>query len=259
MKIAIFLASFLTCASILGADSGTLERIPLMVDQDKNLNAEGIASVEDVATNAVRVQIAEAKAEAVQATAQVVTNSVQAVVDNIMSNNVVVYRKGFSDSFAAYVVFTDSDRLIITDVVFSRSGSDLLVNLEYVCTADIGALKPTVMHHSTLTGGRSNFEQLADSAVATPVFHSGSQTISNETTGEEFTVSGYYTTTVTVAGAGASNQYFIWIKVEADTPSGDGMTIDLVNGVVGGKSVTVNWGGYKLTFVGGILKEVADE
>ena len=38
----------------------------MMVDQRGNLNVVGAASVADVATNAVKVQIAEAKAEAAQ-------------------------------------------------------------------------------------------------------------------------------------------------------------------------------------------------
>ena len=67
----------------------------VMVDQRGNLNAEGIASVQDVATNAVKAQVAEAKAEAAMTTARGVTDAIQGVVGNIMSNNVVVYRSGF--------------------------------------------------------------------------------------------------------------------------------------------------------------------
>ena len=255
-KYVMLLALVASSLTLFGA--GEITRTPLMVDENQNLNAEGVASVEDVATNAVKVQIAVAKAEAVEQTALQVKGDINTVVDNIMSNNVVVYRKGFADSFAAYVVFTDNDKLLITDVVFRRTGSNLEVDLEYVCTADVGAIKPKVMHHSTLQGGRENFDELADSSVTTPVFHSGTQTVENDQ-GESFTVSGYYTLTATVAGAGSENSYFIWIKIDADVPSGQGMTLDLVNGVTGGKTQTVNWGGYVLNFVGGVLKGVADE
>lgn len=254
-----YILSFaLIASSLMLFGAGEITRTPLMVDENQNLNAEGVASVEDVATNAVKVQIAVAKAEAVEQTAIQVKGDIDTVVDNIMSNNVVVYRKGFADSFAAYVVFTDNDKLLITDVVFRRTGANLEVDLEYVCTADVGAIKPRVMHHSTLQGGRENFDELADSNVTTPVFHSGTQTVENDK-GESFTVSGYYTLTSTVAGAGSENSYFIWIKIDADVPSGQGMTLDLVNGVTGGKTQTVHWGGYVLDFVGGVLKGVVDE
>lgn len=257
MKKCILLFA-LVASSLMTLLADELTRTPLMVDENQQLNAEGVASVEDVATNAVKVQVAVAKAEAVEQTALQVKGDIDTVVDNIMSNNVVVYRKGFADSFAAYVVFTDNDKLLITDVVFRRTGQNLEVDLEYVCTADVGALKPKVMHHSTLDGGRPNFDELSDSSVTTPAFHSGTQIVENDK-GESFTVSGYYTLTATVEGAGSNNSYFIWIKIDADVPSGQGMTLDLVNGVTGGKTQTVNWGGYVLNFVGGVLKGVADE
>ena len=81
----------------------------MMVDQRGHLNVEGVASVEDVATNAVKATIAEQKAAAAQHTAQGVTNALQAVAENIMSNNVVIYRSGFSDSFSALVIITDDE------------------------------------------------------------------------------------------------------------------------------------------------------
>ena len=102
-------------AGLTAAAAPNVTNTVMMVDQRGNLNVEGVASVEDVATNAVKVQIAEAKAAAAQDTARGVTNALQAVAENIMSNNVVIYRSGFSDSFAALVIFTDDDILAITE------------------------------------------------------------------------------------------------------------------------------------------------
>ena len=48
----------------------------------------------------------------------------------------------------------------------------------------------------------------------------------------------------------------MWIKADADAPSGDGTTLDLPNGVTGGISGEYVWGDKVLTFKGGILKEV---
>ena len=41
-------------------------------------------------------------------------------------------------------------------------------------------------------------------------------------------------------------------------PSGDGLTLDLPNGVTGGYTGEVEWGDKVLTFKGGMLTGVAD-
>ena len=223
----------------------------MMVDQRGNLNVEGVASVEDVATNAVKVQIAEAKAEVAQKTAQGVTSAIGTVVENIMSNNVVVYRSGFSDSFAALVVFTEDDILAIVEARWiERTDARIVVEVDYVSTADLGAVKPAVFHHNTLDGGRANFDELPESNVTAPVYHAEERTYAGQT------FAGYYTITATIPNPSGTSSYFLWIKADADAPSGDGTTLDLPNGVTGGISGEYVWGDKVLTFKGGILKGV---
>ncbi len=223
----------------------------MMVDQRGNLNVEGVASVEDVATNAVKVQIAEAKAEAAQQTAQGVTSAIGAVVENIMSNNVVVYRSGFSDSFASLVVFNEDDILAIVEARWIETTSArIVVEVDYVSTADLGAVKPAVFHHNTIDGGRDNFEELDDANVTAPVYHAEERTYNGQT------FAGYYTIRATIPNPSGTSSYFLWIKAEADAPSGDGATLDLPNGVTGGVSGEYVWGDKVLTFRGGILKGV---
>ena len=223
----------------------------MMVDQRGNLNVDGVASVAEVATNAVKVQIAEAKAAAAQETARGVTSAIGAVVENIMSNNVVVYRSGFSDSFAALVIFTENDALHIVDARWREmTASRIVVDIDYVSTADFGTVKPIVYHHNTVEGGRENFEQLADTNVTAPIYHAETVTFQ----GQPFT--GYYTITATIPNPESVESYFLWIKAEADAPSGDGTTLDLPNGVTGGVSGDFTWGDKVLTFQGGVLKGV---
>ena len=225
----------------------------VMVDQRGNLNAEGIASVADVATNAVKVQIAEAKADAAQSTAQGVTSALQAVVSNIMSNNVVIYRSGFSDSFAALVVVDENDILAIMDVRWVETDAAWIVaEVDYVFSGNIGSVKPIVMHHDTIEGGREDFAELDESYVTTPVHNAGSV----EYGGQMF--SGYYTVTVSIPNPSSTSNYFLWIKIEGDVPSGDGTTLDLPNGVTGGITGEYLWGDKVLTFKGGVLVEVED-
>ena len=233
-----------------GTDPDTTNTV-LMVDQRNKLNVEGVASVEDVAANAAKAVVAEQKAEVAQQTAHAVSNSIDTVAQNLMANNGVIYRSGFSDSFAPIVVFTESDKLVIAAARWTeQSAARLVCQIEYVCTADLGTTKPTVMHREVINGARSNFSELADSNVTTPVYHAESRTVGDDT------FAGYYSITATIPNPVSYASYFLWIKCEADAPSGQGGTLDLPNGVTGGRSYTATWGDRSLTWVGGVLMEV---
>ncbi len=247
-------ALFLFCiVATVAAAAPNVTNTVMMVDQRGNLNVEGVASVADVATNAVKVQIAEAKAEAAQQTAQGVTNALQAVASNIMSNNVVIYRSGFSDSFAALVIFTDDDVFAIVEARWrEKTAAQIVVDVDYVTTANLGTVKPAVMHHNTIQNGRADFDELDPANVTTPVYHAEQR----EYAGQNF--AGYYSITATIPNPASTTSYFLWIKADADAPSGDGTTLDLPNGVTGGYTGTVVWGDKTLTFKGGVLKGVAD-
>ncbi len=248
MRPSLVISVALLSLAALAADT---TNTVLMVDQNGGLNVAGVASVEDVATNAAKVVVAEQKAEIAQQTAASVSNSIDTVVQNLMANNEVIYRSGFADSFAPLVVFTDSDVLAITDARWiTRSASQLVVDIDYVCTADMGTTKPTVMHRETIEGGHGSFAELADSAVSQPVYHPESREYGGQT------FAGYYTIRATIANPVSTTSYFLWIKADADAPTGDGATLDLANGVTGGVTETVTWGDRTLTFRGGVLMEV---
>lgn len=223
----------------------------LMVDQRGELNVAGVASVEDVATNAAKVVVAEQKAEIAQQTAQAVSNSIDTVVQNLMANNEVIYRSGFSDSFAPLVVFTDSDVLAVVDARWTtRSAAQLVVEIDYVCTVNLGTTKPTVMHRATIDGSRQDFAALSESNVTSPVYHAEEREYGGQT------FAGYYSVTATIANPSSTTSYFLWIRCEADAPSGQGATLDLANGVTGGVTETVTWGDRVLHFTGGVLMGV---
>ena len=224
----------------------------MMVDQRGNLNVEGVASVEDVATNAVKATIAVEKAAAAQNTARGVTNALQAVAENIMSNNVVIYRSGFSDSFSSLVVLTDNDTLAIAEARWiEKTAERIVVEVDYVSTANLGTVKPLVYAHNTLTN-RVDFDELPDANVTTPAYHAGEREVGGQT------FAGYYTITATIPNPASTTSYFLWIKADGDIPSGDGTTLDLPNGVTGGYTGDLVWGDKVLTFRGGVLKGVAD-
>jgi hypothetical protein len=238
------------CVDVLLAAPNATNTV-LMVDQNGALNVDGVASVASVSSNAAKVVIAEQKAEIARETATAVSNSIDAVVQNLMANNEVIYRSGFSDSFAPLVVFTDSDILAIVDARWTeRSAARLVVEIDYVCTVNLGTTKPTVMHRATIDGARSNFAELPDSGVTVPVYHADEREFGGQT------FAGYYTVTATIPNPSAITSYFLWIRCEADAPSGQGATLDLPNGVTGGVTETVTWGDRVLTFTGGVLMGV---
>ena len=242
-------------AAVCIAEEVTLTRTVLMVDENNDLNASGVASVEDVATNAVRVQIAEQAAQSAKASAQTVTNLCGALAADIMANNAVIYRSGYVDAFEGLVVFTDSDELHICEYTNNGIANGVLsCTIGYVCTVDIGVMKPQVYAKDSLNDGdtREDFTQVADSGVSTPVIHNEQKTIGG------ITYNKWYSITVSISVVGTQNSYFYWIKLSGDTPGGNGATIDLPNGVTGGSTETVVWGDKELEFVGGILMRVSD-
>ena len=51
------------------------------------------------------------------------------LVQNLMVNNEVIYRSGFSDSFAPLVVFTESDKLLVAEARWiTRTAAQLVVD-----------------------------------------------------------------------------------------------------------------------------------
>lgn len=230
-----------------------LEKTVVTVDQHGQLNVAGIASVTDVATNAVKVQIAEAKADAAASTAQGVTNALNGIVQNIMDSNTVIYRYGFTDSFAALVILPEGTKMVISGFQRTISGTTLTAHIQYVCNANVAAIKPIVYANSQIDIGRDNFPIVEDANVTSPAYHSERVKV-----GEEW-YEGYYEIVVTIPNLTDGKQYFFWLKLDPDTPSGDGMSLELPNGVTGGQTTTVVWGDKRLTFLKGMLVEVQDE
>lgn len=246
-----FLASVVFAGSVvLGVTAApNVTNTVMMVDQWGNLNVAGVASVSDVATNAVNVQIAAAKADAAQSTARSVTNQLNGIVANIMSNNVVIYRSGYTDAFEGLVIYTTNDTLVICNYQkVSLQNGVLRSRIDYVSTVNLGVTKPTAMAHDTLSGGTSEFVRVPSENITVPQIHEESVTVRG------VTYSRWYEIYVDVSVSGTQNQYFYMIKLEADTPSGDGSALELPNGVVGGVTTSVTWGDKILDFKGGILR-----
>ena len=93
-------AWILACLLCLNLFGYNVTNTVVTVDQNGQLNVEGIASVQDVATNAAKAAVAEQKAVIAYQASVATSNSIHTVVVNLMANNGVIYRSGLSDSFA---------------------------------------------------------------------------------------------------------------------------------------------------------------
>lgn len=252
-RLALLVAALVPLASLCAEGDVHVTSTVLTVDQWGRMNVAGVASVSDVATNAANVIVAEAKADAAQQTAQAVTNQLEGIVENIMQNNVVIYRKGYTDSFAGLVIFTDNDKLVICNYEpGTPAGGVLRCRIDFVCTANIGNMKPAVFARDTITGGKADFVRVPSEDVDQPILHNEQKTIGGDTFDK------WYEMYVDIDVASGAPTYFYFIKLDADAPSGDGATIELPNGVTGGVTEDVAWGNKVLTFRGGVLTGVRD-
>lgn len=253
MKLKI-LAFCVSVAAVALADSVTVSNRVVMVDQHGNINApEVLATTAQLAGTEVKVIAAAESARVAELTANEATNAVQDVVTAIVNNEVVVYRSGFNDSFGSVVLISENAKVAIYRFVpGAPNGATRTHQIYYCVNEDIGAVKPQIRASSTLADFQGDdFTPLADASVTDPVVQGGSWT---DADGNEYSF--LYRIDVTVPTSG---QYFFKVYIDGDTPSGDGYTFDIKNGVTGGISETVTWGNKRLTFTGGLLTGVANE
>jgi len=235
----------------LVADSVTVSNKFLTVNQNGNLNASGVATVEDVATNAVKVQVAEAKLSAVQAAVTQVQGDTQTLAANILSNRVVIYRSAYNEGFSAAVIITDADKLAAYSLALkSYVGTTATFEFKYVCLADIAAVKPTIRDIDALEGvTKEEFDTVPDGSVSDPVYTPGTTVVGSNT------YAGTYSVEFTRTLDASPDSYFCWVDIDGDTPSSGGDGINLPNGVKGGYTGTIG-DGWDITVVGGVIKGV---
>ena len=254
MKWFSFIAAVLLAAVSYGYGLGLTNEV-VTVNQDNEISKSGVATIEDVTTNAVNVQIAMEKALIAAETAIATTNAIQAIVDNIMSNRVIVYRRGFIDSFAALTIITDADTCAIINADWKeQSAEQIVVDVYYVCSADVSQIKPNVYTHITLDGGvgRIDFALTPDAYVTEPTFYNEPATYGDNT------YDNYYKVTVTIPNPVSTAHYFLFIKLEGNDPGGTGAQLVVRNGVKGGVTQNVVWGDKLIQIKGGLVKGVTN-
>ena len=255
MKYAIsFISALLLTSVSYGYGLGLTNEV-VTVNQDDEISKSGIATIEDVTTNAVNVQIAMEKARIAAETAIATTNAIQAIVDNIMSNRVIVYRRGFIDSFAALTIITDADSCAIIHADWKeQSAEQIVVDVYYVCSADVSQIKPNVYTHNTLDGGvtKLDFTLSPEAYVSEPTFYAETAVYG------ETTYDNYYKVTVTIPNPVSTAHYFLFIKLEGNDPGGTGAQLIVRNGIKGGVTDTFTFGNKVIQIKGGLVKGVTN-
>lgn len=245
------------CASPMFAQEAestvTVSNRVLMVDEEGNINVPGVlATTAQLTTNETMLVLAQASADAAEKAAYEGTNIVQGVVSSIMANQLVVYRKGFNDSFGTITVFSPNDSVIITGIEMPNVISDgglLAVDITYAATLDVGSVAPGFLYSSTLVA-KEDMAELASSNIDPP-----EQIVADIITSEGKTYSYSYKVRIWVP---QEDSGFFVLYMDSDEPDGDGTAVSLVGGIKGGYSGTVRWGTNDLTFEGGFLMTVTE-
>ena len=248
MRIPTLLAAIATALQAACGDVSVTNTV-LMVDQDGNINVPDVlATTADMATASAGAAIAKAKADAAKDAVNDCTNLIQGIVSQIAANELVVYRQGFTDSFASTVFLSADAKCVIYDFkpCVAESGGLVGHDICYALTESPGAAAaPVVLYRDSLASG--DFQALDQSKVGAPVSAAPYE-------GEDGTVYSHgYRVRVWTPSSRAG---FFQVNITGSDPLGAGFTFDIVGGVTGGKSATVTWGDSVLTFRGGLLTEV---
>lgn len=252
--------------SIAVANGTSVSNKLLTVDQLGNFNESNVlATVAQQTTNATKVVVAEAKANAAAQAALQTSNDVNAVATAIVNKNLVVYSYGNVDSFnsGGFVWNAETDYLR----VFSTEENPLTFSHEYTTPYKITANIPFLVSQeipvdsvqilATKALGNMNpeytQEHFAEMMVEDVTVETG-VTIPEGDTGYGFKATATHYDP-------DSKYYFYRVRLENDTPAADGAALDLVNGVSGGQTITIPGtnGWPTLTFEGGSLMDVKYE
>lgn len=223
------------------------------VDQNRDINKTNVVALaSQMAANQVKADIALAKAEAAADTAAAATGTLHAVVRQIGENELVIYRQGFTDSLGTAVVLPPGTKCRVTDYApntgVRQSDGYVQHTLRYALTENADGIAAGIKVASPLVA-REDFA-LLDSSLVGPVSRiSGSYEFAGETYPYVYEVAFYLP---------PGSQAFAVVYLDSDDAEVDGATFVIENGIAGGATESVDIGGRRLVFTGGLLTGVED-
>ena len=212
-----------------------------------------LANTADMAALKAATITAEEKAQAASAAARHGTNMMWNIAADIGRNELVIYSYGYTDGFSAAFSF-DPDAKIITHEFRPLDE----VNDAGLAAFELGyALKnsteyqgqPIIRWRSALDDGK-DFEPIEEKNIE-PV-----ERVPGEyTDGDGIVYQHQYRTKFYDERA---DKGFYKVNLLADDAAGDGMALELPNGVKGGIDCSFVWGGRELEVLGGVVVGVKD-
>ena len=250
-------ATFILAAFSL-ADDPPRQRLLTVKDGGEISSTNAVATQADLARIAASNQIAVAEQNAAREGFNQAVELLGAVATNMAAGTPTVFYSVELSTFDAAVAFDESkDKVMI--IAYQALNETSTVGgvlcsrwrVRFAFTADLQTVKPQVGYAQVLNGvPRADWEYLADEMVDSPVLDTGTYT---DEDGNPYDHLYHVDFWMPQEGSG-----FNYIRVPNDAAIADGAMIDLPNGVQGGATTTVVWGGKTLTFKGGLLVGVSE-
>ena len=245
--------SFAVGVSILATTTlgSTVSNKVVMVDQFGKINApEIVASATDMASNKTEIAIAQALEQAAANAARAGTNLVAATIKAITDNELVIYRRGYSDSLGVLVALPQDTKIFVEglNVAIAHDGAGKIQHeLIYATNNDAGKVTPAIKYSNTCIP-RDQMEILDDDVEFVA--------LQGDYTDDDGNHYGYrYSVKFWTS---AEKQGFFIVYLDADAADGDGMTFDIQGGIAGGITEVVETGhSGTLLFEGGLLIDIA--
>lgn len=252
MVLALFLVMAIVCLKANAAEVATND--VLTVNQKgETSHPTALANTADMAALKAATITAEEKAQAASAAARHGTNMMWNIAADIGRNELVIYSYGYTDGFSAAFTFDPDAKIISHDFHPLNEINDaglLAFKLGYALknsTAFQG--QPIIRWKSALDDGKDYV--LVDEANIEPAIKLPEEYIDAD-------------------GIVYQHKYEVrfWNKQEEkgffkvvlldDDAAGDGMVMELPNGIKGGFTGSFVWGQYRLEIVGGVVVGVSD-
>ena len=228
--------------------ANTVSNKVLWVNQQGEINEPAaLATTADMAAIKAATVTAEQKAAAAASAAAHGTNLISDIVADIGRKELVIYRYGYTDGISAAFVLDPDAKLVINEFKPLAEVNDAGLSAFTISYALKNSTEfkgqPIIRWKSQLKSG-AEFEPIEESNIE-PVSRTSPFT---DAAGTEYQW-GYSTKFYDRA----DQKGFYIVNLLADDAAGDGMAMDLPNGVTGGVTADVVWGEHKLKIVGGVI------
>ena len=252
MVLALFLVMAIVCLKANAAEVATND--VLTVNQKgETSHPTALATTADMAALKAATITAEEHAHAASAAARHGTNMMWNIAADIGRNELVIYSYGYTDGFSAAFTFDPDAKVIFHDFrpLDERNDDGLYAfRLGYALKNSTEFQgQPIIRWKSALDDGKDFV--LVDEANIEPAIKLPEEYIDSDGIVYQHQYEVRFWNT-------HEKQGFYKVELLPDDAAGDGMVMELPNGIKGGFTGSFIWGQYKLEIVGGVIVGVSD-